>query len=333
MDERGSAPLQKSADARPPDTNRRILCIDGGGIKGVFPVAFLAEIEQHLNGSVAEYFDLIAGTSTGGIIALGLGLGFTATEILSFYEQNGAEVFRGRRFQRVRSLFGPRYDAEPLRCALTTYFGERRLGESRNRLVIPSMSLATGDVYIYKTPHHSRFERDYTERVVDVAMATASAPVYFPAHRTATGIPLVDGGMWANNPTGMAVVEAIGNLGWSVESVRVLSLGCTTPPFSLGKGRLEAFGLGQWALKLVDTFMAGQSSGSMGIAYVLLGHDRVKRISPTVPSGRFSLDGVKEIPALRSLASETARYQLPLLRPIFFQVKADEFIPHHLLAP
>jgi hypothetical protein len=332
MDEGNFMPVDGTPTSRPADNIRRILSIDGGGIKGVFPAAFLAEIEDRVGGSVADYFDLIAGTSTGGIIALGLGLGFSAREILSFYEQNGAEVFRGRRFQRVRSLFGPRYDSEPLRRALNVHFGERRLGESRKRLVIPSMSLATGDVYIYKTPHHPRFERDYTERVVDVAMATASAPVYFPAHRSATGIPLVDGGMWANNPTGMAVVEAIGTLGWPAGSLRVLSLGCTTPPFSLGRGRLEAFGLGQWALKLVDTFMAGQSSGSMGIAYVLLGHDRVKRISPTVAAGRFSLDGVKEIPALRSLASETARYQLPLLRPTFFDSRAEDFVPHHLLA-
>lgn len=308
---------------------RRILSIDGGGIKGVFPAAFLAEIEDRLGGSVADYFDLIVGTSTGGIIALGLGMGFTAREILSFYEQNGAEVFRGRRFQWVRTLFGPRYDAEPLRRALVERFGERRLGESTKRLMIPSMSLATGKVYIYKTPHHPRFERDYTEPVVDVAIATASAPVYFPAHRSAAGIPLVDGGMWANNPTGMAVVEAIGTLGWPAESLRVLSLGCTTPPFSLGKGRLEAFGLGKWALKLVDTFMAGQSSGSLGIAYVLLGHERVVRVSPTVEAGRFSLDGVKEIPSLRALATEESRYQLPLLRPLFFQSKAEAFNPCH----
>lgn len=310
----------------------RILSIDGGGIKGVFPAAFLAVVEEAVGGSAADYFDLIVGTSTGGIIALGLGMGFTAREILAFYEKNGAEVFRGRRLQWVRSLFRPRYDAEPLRRALTEQFGDRRLGESRKRLVIPSMSLATGKVYIYKTPHHPRFERDYTEPVVDVAMATASAPVYFPAHRNASGSPLVDGGMWANNPTGMAVVEAIGTLGWPAESLRVLSLGCTTQPFTLGRGRLEAFGLGQWALKLTDTFMAGQSSGSLGIAYVLLGHERVIRISPVVESGHFSLDGVREIPALRSLAREEARYQLRLLRPVFFETKVEAFRPYHTLA-
>ena len=76
---------------------RRILSIDGGGIKGVFPASFLATVENSIEGQLADYFDLIVGTSTGGIIALGLGLGLSASDILRFYEDSGPEIFGGKR--------------------------------------------------------------------------------------------------------------------------------------------------------------------------------------------------------------------------------------------
>ncbi|MGI8423717.1 MAG: CBASS cGAMP-activated phospholipase [Chloroflexota bacterium] len=308
---------------------RRILSIDGGGIKGVFPASFLATVEDSIGGPVADYFDLIVGTSTGGIIALGLGLGFTAKEILGFYEQKGLQVFRRRRFSYLRSLIWPSYDAAPLRAALEEQFGDRRLGDSRSRLVIPSLVMETGDVYIYRTAHHPRFERDHKVRAVDVALATTAAPSFFPAHRSATGVPLVDGGVWANNPTGLAVVEAIGTLGWSAESLRVLSLGCTTAPLSTSQNGFT-FGRAGWAFRLADFFMASQSCASMGTAFVLMGgHDHVRRVSPAVAKDRFSLDKVSEIATLRGLGEVEARKELPFLRQWFLQSPAEGFTPYH----
>jgi patatin-like phospholipase/acyl hydrolase len=214
---------------------RRILSIDGGGIKGVFPASFLATIEDSIGGKVADYFDLIAGTSTGGVIALGLGLGFTATETLMFYEELGSTVFRGSRLLRyLRRLGFSKYSQKELRGALESIVSERKLGESTKRLVIPSLNLETGEVYIYKTSHHPRLERDYKEKVVDIALATTAAPTYFPTHRSAAGVPLIDGGVWANNPVGLAVIEAIGVLNWPRNSLRVLSLGCGTQPLDIG---------------------------------------------------------------------------------------------------
>src|SRR5437867_798455 len=128
---------------------KRILSIDGGGIKGVLPAAFLAAIEETIGRPIAEYFDLIAGTSTGGIIALGLGLGMSAGDIMHFYEELGPTVFGGNRLWRtVRRAGLSAYTSAPLRVALEAKFGDRRLGESLNRLVIPSVNLETGEVYI-----------------------------------------------------------------------------------------------------------------------------------------------------------------------------------------
>jgi patatin-like phospholipase/acyl hydrolase len=310
---------------------RRILSIDGGGIKGVFPAAFLAAIEDDIGSPVADYFDLIVGTSTGGVIALGLGLGFSSAEILHFYEHYGPTIFRSQPLLGpLRSVIAPRYSPAPLERALREQFGERRLGESKKRLVIPSLDLEAGEVYIYKTAHHPRFQRDYKASVVDVALATAAAPTYFPAHRLGSGTPLIDGGVWANNPTGLAVVEAIGTLGWAAESLRVLSLGCTTTPVGSKRGALS-FGLGGWGLRIVDFFLAAQSSASLGTAYVLVGHANVRRVSPVVAKDRFALDRASEIPSLRGLGSSEARRELPILLSGFFSEPAEVFKPNHAL--
>ena len=175
---------------------RKVLAIDGGGIKGVFPASFLATVEDSLKSPVADYFDLIVGTSTGGIIALGLGLGMSAAEICDLYERMGPEVFVKRGpLHKVSSALFAKYSREPLKTFLSEAFGDRQLGEASTRLVIPSVNFETGEIHIYKTSHHPKLERDYKEKVVDVALATAAAPAYFPAHTDSNGLPLIDGGI------------------------------------------------------------------------------------------------------------------------------------------
>ncbi|RUP06109.1 MAG: patatin [Mycobacterium sp.] len=317
------------ADPVPGARTRRILSIDGGGVKGVFPAAFLADVEEKLDRPIVDHFDLIVGTSTGGIIALGLGMGLSAKEILSFYQQRGPEIFRGNRaIGLLRWLGAAKYDPAPLKAALVEVFGDRRLGDSKTRLVIPSLDLETGQVHVKKTAHHPRFERDYTERVVDVALATAAAPTYFPTHRSEAGIPLIDGGMWANNPMGTAAVEALGVLDWAKGDVCLLGVGCTESPLSIAAHRRSRLGLNYWATRLVDVIMAGQSSASLGTAQLLLGHENVYRVSPVVGSDRFKLDRAKDIESLRALGAAEARTQLPLIREKFFSGPAEPFEPY-----
>ncbi len=309
---------------------RTILAIDGGGIKGVFPASFLASLEDSLGQNPADFFDLIAGTSTGGIIALGLGLGLSAKEILTFYEQHGPEIFAGNRLLRVLRHIGfSKYSSEPLRRALDSVLGNRVLGESKKRLIIPSCNLDTGEVHIWKTAHHPRLERDYKARAVDVALATTAAPSYFPTHRSAAGTPLVDGGVWANNPMGVAMVEAIGVLGWKADNVRILGIGCTGTPLDICPEGWFASGWAYWGRKLVDVFLKAQSSSSIGTAQHLISdRSNVVRISPEV-ANRFGLDTVKEIKSLRGLGDSEARKALPQLRPLFFTDLAEEFAPYH----
>ncbi|MEV8180540.1 CBASS cGAMP-activated phospholipase [Specibacter sp. NPDC078692] len=310
-------------------TPRRVLTIDGGGIKGVFPAAFLADLESELDQPLASYFDLVVGTSTGGIIAIALGLGVPAADILKFYEDKGPHIFKGsKRFGPLRQLVTAKYDPAPLNAALSEVFGDRKLGESSTRLVIPSLNLSTGEVNVFKTAHHERFERDYKMLAVDAAMATAAAPTYFPTHRLTNGVPLVDGGMWANNPMGTAAVEAIGLLEWPKGSIELLSVGCTDAPANFKASQERRHGLANyWAKRIVKVFMSGQSSASIGTAMLLLGHDRVVRVSPSVDENQYRLDGVEGIPELRALGADQARTQLPLLRKRFFTDIKEPFVP------
>lgn len=306
---------------------KKILSIDGGGIKGVFPASFLASIEQIRNKKISDYFDLIVGTSTGGIVALGLGLGFSAKEILNFYEEYGPVIFKGNRFIRFfRHLCLSKYENDGLKKALEKTFGNHKLGESKSRLVIPSFNLDSGEVYIYKTAHHNHYATDYKESIVHVALATSAAPTFFPYQTTSSGIPLVDGGLWANNPMGMAAVEALGVLEWPRGSIKLLSIGCTSEAFDIkgGSGRLK------WAPKIADVFLSSQSSASIGTAQLLLGHENVTRINPVVPKGRFGLDGVNGINSLKGSGASEARKYNPLLED-FFSDKVDEFNPYHKL--
>ena len=308
---------------------RRILSIDGGGIKGVFPAAFLADIEITLPHAIGSYFDLIVGTSTGGIIALGLGLGLTASEILDFYRQHGPKIFKGNRFVlTVKQALWRKYSNEQLRRALEETFGNRTLSESKNRLVIPSFNIDTGEVYIYKTRHHERFERDYEKTAVEAALATASAPTFFPLFKNSSEASLVDGGVWANNPTSVAVAEAIGTLGWSKDQLRVLSIGCTEEPFDVGlRGRKNIGVLWAFAPQTANVLMQGQSSGSLGLAYTVLGHENVIRINETVRSGRFGMDKAKTklIAELVGLGRNRARNESGRIKPIFFDRTAEPF--------
>ena len=168
---------------------------------------------------------------------------------------------------------------------------------------------------------------DYKSGIVDVLLATAAAPTYFPVHRSCAEVPLVDGGMFANNPVGLAVVEAIGMLNWPREDIVVLSLGCTTPPFNVRLQKKFSVGQLPWALNISDVFMSGQSSASLGTAQLLIGHEKVIRVTPHVAPGKFALDSSTELANLKGLGASEARKFIPNLCTMFFNEPAEPFIP------
>ena len=319
---------------------RRVLAIDGGGIKGVLPAAFLAKVEEATNERIVDHFDLIAGTSTGGIIALGLGMGIPASKILAFYRERGPAVFGqpemwlARLLRFMRWPFCPKYSSDILRSEMVAIFKDRKLGESETRLVIPAYHRDQQGVYVFKTAHHPRFEMDYREKVVDIALATAAAPVYFPAHRLPSGSHLLDGGIWGNNPVGLAAVEAVGVLGWRGEDLRILSLGCTDEAWIFGSDP-GLMGIGLLGRNMISLMFQGQSHAALGTAKILTGHPhnggRVWRYSPKIPAGTFQMDGTEQIERLAGLGAAEAREALPELRKAFLIGQRGKFTPHHVL--
>ena len=307
----------------------QILALDGGGIKGIFSAAVLAHLEEDLKLDITEHFDLIAGTSTGGIIALGLGVGMRPREILRFYVDKGPVIFANGLISSLRRLWRNKHNSDGLEKALKECFGDTLLGVSCKRIVIPSFNIGEDDVYLFKTPHHERLTRDYKVPVWKVAMATSAAPSYFPSFRNVDHIRLVDGGVWANNPTMVGIVEAVSMLNVPLESIRVFSLGTTSEIKGRSK-RLDHGGLYRWAAEAVDVIMRGQSIGANTQALHLLGRKNVLRLDPKVPDGLFALDRIKE-EELLSKAAHESRHVAPFFKEGFAGHLADKFTPFHIV--
>lgn len=312
----------------PADREFKILSIDGGGIKGIFPASVLAELEErYLNGGpIADHFDLITGTSTGGIVALGLSVGLRARDIANLYIDRGGEIFPPysqtwlgklrRGWHEARSFLYYRYDRRALSALLSETFEERLLGESKARLCIPSIDGRHGDVYIFKTPHHPDYQKDQHEKMTTVAMATAAAPTFFQPLES-SGYRFVDGGLWANNPIMVGLTDALSCFDVNRHSVKVLSLGCGDEPFTVTDRMIERGGLWPWR-KAINGAMAYQSKSALGQAGLLLGAERVMRITPATIYPPIRLDDwLKAKEALPREAADAIRVSGEVIRSEF----------------
>ena len=306
----------------------QILSLDGGGIKGLFSAAVLAKLEEDTGTEIVKHFDLITGTSTGGIIALALGLGMRPREIVQFYVNEGPRIFRNSlRLGSVCHWGWRKFSPANLEVALQRHFGDRLLGSSTKRLVIPSYNLGEDDVYIFKTPHHPRLKRDHRVPAWKVALATSAAPTYFPCYRGVDHVRLIDGAVWANNPTMVGIVEACSMLGAALKQISVLSLG-TSDEVVRRRGWLNWGGKLLWASTAVDIIMRGQSMGAYKQALHLLGRDNVERIDPKVADGDFELDALNAEALLGKGAHESRKF-CPTFEKKFKPHTASEYIPVH----
>jgi patatin-like phospholipase/acyl hydrolase len=298
----------------------QILALDGGGVRGIFSAALLAGLEQDLGRPVVSCFDLMVGTSTGGIIAAALGLGMSADAVVDLYVTKMTTIFPGsHRLREIRRLVRPKYGAAGLEGVLRGAFGERLLGESLVPLVISAFDLGENDVYLFKTPHHERLKRDWRVPMWQVAMATSAAPTYFPAFcLPGDGVRLVDGGVWANNPVMVGVAEAVSMFGQPLDTIRVLSIGTTTDTRTRRRG-LDRGGLVQWfrSPKVTDVLLRGQSIGAFTeVLHLLGGPDRACRLDPPAPSGLASLDRA-DARDLKAKAAHHSRKFCPIFEAMF----------------
>lgn len=308
----------------------RILSLDGGGIKGAFSVSFLSTIEEMTGKNIIDHFDLITGTSTGGIIAIALAMGIPAVDILRFYRERGPHIFPVTGLHRrlgslMHWMIKSKYSSTILRTELESILGDRKFGEAKCRLVIPSFNADNGDVYLFKTAHHPRLKQDYKLPAVDVALATSAAPTYFPAFTGHNGLTYVDGGVWANCPVTVGIVEAISFLDMKREKLEVLSIGTTCTPFSLSQLQRTLGGL-LWNTGIIGLQMQAQAASAIAQAKVLSG-GRLVRIDVPAKPKRFSLDDSRKIGELVALGATEARHRENEISTKFLGSPAPQFIP------
>jgi patatin-like phospholipase/acyl hydrolase len=309
----------------------QVLALDGGGVRGIFTAALLAGLEEDTGHRVVDHFDLVVGTSTGGIIALALGAGLAPREVLEFYVAERGEIFAGpRAWTSIRRVFAAKYRPDGLEAALKRIFGECLLGESRIPLVVPAYDLGENSVYLFKTPHHERLRRDHRVPMWAVGMATSAAPTYFPAFRLPVDeVRLVDGGVWANNPAMVGVTEAVSMFGRRLDEVHVLSLGTTTS-MRTRPSHLDNGGLARWVRgpNVVDVLMAGQSAGAFAQVQHLIGRDNAHRLNPPAPPELARLDAC-DARELIAKAAHHSRVFAPLFETVFAAHVAAPFKPFH----
>ncbi len=311
-------------------TRFQILSLDGGGLKGLFTASFLAELEKNTGSRVVDHFDLIAGTSTGGIIALALGLGFSAEQVLEFYLEEGERIFPPSMLRKLKKLAVTAYSDEGLNDALDRYFEDRKLGESTARLVIPAYSAEAGEIYLFKTAHHPRLRNDFRERAVDVARATAAAPTYLAPAVRESGLRLIDGGIWANNPVMVAIAEALGYLAQPVDAIAALRVGTTQEVVSASDFPHDS-GDVLSASPVIDFMIRAQAQSARSMAYHILRPGRFVEVNPTVTPNEYALDKVsKELVKLGDFHYRQASAELGDRG--FLDHKAEPFVPVYTLS-
>jgi patatin-like phospholipase/acyl hydrolase len=249
-----------------------VLSVDGGGIRGLIPALVLADLEERTGKRTCDLFDLIAGTSTGGIIALALTVPgesgrprWTANDLVGFYLTEGPRIFHhsiGKMLESGLGLLDEKFDAKPLEKALATYMGETMISEALTDVLVPSYDLENRKPFFFKTDR-AKQKPEHDWAMHEAARATTAAPTYFePEKLTADGstFALCDGGVFAANPAMCAYAEA--RRRHPRAEIRLVSLGTGQLTRPLHYDRVKNWGLIRWARPLVDVVFDGVSDAT-----------------------------------------------------------------------
>ena len=261
----------------------RILSIDGGGIRGILPGVVLAKLESILqektnnkNLRLSDKLDFIAGTSTGGILACAYlmpnknGLSkFTAQEAVNLYLDRGDEIFDISLKQKLKSMLGlgdEKYSAKELEEALLDNFADTNLSELLKPCLITSYDIRNRNAFFFRKHRAQKDENNF--KVRDVARATSAAPTYFEVSRVknikGTPFPLVDGGVFANNPSLCAYseVRTMSNLKINKPTAKdmlIISIGTGGKKTSYSYKEARDWGKLKWIQPVIDIMMSGNS--------------------------------------------------------------------------
>jgi len=284
----------------------RVLSIDGGGVRGIFPAKILALLEEQLPKNICDIFDLVVGTSTGSIIASSIVIRKNLTELVDAYSENASVIFQKRWSfcGIIRSI----YDIQILENFLIGEFGDITLGEIEKPLIINAANISTGDVHVFKSAYQKKqrkgdYVRDGKVLLYKAVLASCAAPIYFDPVNI-DGTLVCDGGIWANNPSLVGYTDAIRN--FRADNIKILSVGTGQIRQIYQPAAMWGFLSGWKRTQLVDFLMSCQTRFPQNVLG-LLDSDKILRISPEI--GNYGLDKYENIPIMAELAKSqfTAR--------------------------
>lgn len=247
----------------------KILSIDGGGMRGLLPATVLAEIERRTGRPTAQLFDLVAGSSAGGLLALGLckpapqGPRYHAADLVQLYMTEGPRIFHRTPARTLYSLDGmidEKYSADGLEDVLAEYFGETRLSEALTDVIVPSYELGSRQAFFFKS-RKARLDPNDDFLMRQAARATTAAPTYFepPLYQSPLGqMAFTDGGVVANSPAMCAYAEARKHYPQATD-ILLLSLGTGDPAKSISYANARDWGIAQWLAPLISLFLDGMA--------------------------------------------------------------------------
>jgi patatin-like phospholipase/acyl hydrolase len=313
---------------------RRVLSIDGGGIRGIIPAMVVAHIERKMGKPAHELFDLMVGTSTGGILALGLSrpgasrpAQFSARWVVKLYEEQGANIFEYSLWRKLRTVGGildEAYSHEVLEGILGKYFAGATLGDCKTPTMVTSYDIQNRRTVFLK----SWYADHQLVRCCDAARATSAAPTYFEPKPLDTGdvaSVLIDGGIFMNSPSVSAYAEA--RKLFPDEPIAVLSLGTgeLTRPIAFGEAR--TWGSALWVMSLLDCMFDGVSKAADHQMQLFLG-ERYQRLQTSLESASDDMDDASEenIRNLKRTARELIKANEAVLEQ-FFAIDAGNAQP------
>lgn len=237
------------------DTPFQALSLAGGGYRGLFTARALQVIEEHVGVPIGRRFDLICGTSIGGIVAVAVAFEVPMKKVVEVFEQHGVSIFPphappsskvGKVWDLWRHARKPRYSTVPLREAITKLLDkDATLLDAKHAVAIPAVNVTQGKPQVFKTRHKAEWSRDWKYKAVDVALATAAAPTFFELAEVGGNL-YADGGLFANAPDLVALHEAEHFFSVPTDAIRVLSIGTTTKSYSVSFGAGRQFGIADW---------------------------------------------------------------------------------------
>jgi uncharacterized protein len=285
-----------------------ILSMDGGGIRGLLTIIIIQRLEAAHPGFL-DQVDLFAGTSTGGILALGLAYGLSPQRIRGLYETSGRRVFADTILDDVRDLgklIGADYNLDALKAELSKEFGTHTLGDLDKKVLVTTFDLDNKPdnplkIRTWKAKFFHNFsnaDSDAQEKIVDVALRTSAAPTYFPIYQG-----YIDGGVVATNPSVSALAQALHpeTCNRKINDLVLLSIGTGISPRYLSQMDAD-WGLAQWAPHLVGLMLEGGAGLADYQSRQILG-ERYLRVNPVLPVP-IDLDGVEQIPLLQDIANQ-----------------------------